>query len=793
MELGKLNGKGQNINVLHEAVHKSHGLVWTDGKAIFLAPVKILSGEVEPCESLKLGEFGQLVKSIHWSSDVGPNLCYLCVVHPQHVSVWKVEGHVPKLSFKQVRKLNVQPIQQGCLWNPGRDILCVLSKQQCSFFFRHTQNRGSYAFPPIESGKIRCGAWSKDGSQLVLSVGAMLLVYTWPEIDVSISDLNPTAWRIPQLDGGVCSIVSLPGPAVVCAVELPLESLCKVKDTFIAPDLNQNEPDLSPSSDIISPKGASLTSLKDTLLNLPRNPGSLIEDTSRLILVQLRPDREPLRSCSVGVKGVLTPDILLYEENQQFVVVGSNNQNLLQVYAVVDNSQTLVKVQEIKLNKDERPRGISSLHNSQLAGYQGILVAVGKRMTASALFPSSSESSGDVRLHFFPVSIDRSDVKIPGDTTATDQSMLDNLVPSNTSTPANQPQKKTIKLQYSVGEDDSPLAQSDHQSEPSSLQPFSMFSNGISEAGTRKTSQNDSVDLLLKKQKTVSELRDYSDTDSAKSSPRDTAQDSVELSPRETAQPESTSQKKKLIVDLNKSDSGDSELETETTEFSEQKPQFKSPELDKYLEENIGISNIPELSKDSKDVPSECHSNKATRKASQTERDSGYTDVCDTSHQQPTAAAEAALKTNMTIEDLEREIQLQNEHIVQLQKKVDSLSKIVEETSMVFPTKYQALEKPDVVHVVCHCEGAKASKKTFLLDNRRLPLEVLKDAFGLSLVELHIDGEPFIVGANIDGYIPVKFDPSSTVEVGGILQPASDKDSASEDMGIGGIDKDVTC
>ncbi|XP_069102842.1 WD repeat and coiled-coil-containing protein-like isoform X3 [Argopecten irradians] len=178
MDLGKLNGRGQNTNVLHEAIHRSHGLVWTDGKAIFLAPVKILNGQVESCESLKLGEFGQAVKSIHWSSDVGPSLCYLCVVHPQNVSVWKVEGHVPKLSFKQVRKLNVQPIQQGCLWNPGRDILCILSKHQCSFFFRHTQNRGTYAFPPIESGKIRCGAWSKDGSQLVLCVGSMLLVST---------------------------------------------------------------------------------------------------------------------------------------------------------------------------------------------------------------------------------------------------------------------------------------------------------------------------------------------------------------------------------------------------------------------------------------------------------------------------------------------------------------------------------------------------------------------------------------------------------------------------------------
>lgn len=38
----------------------------------------------------------------------------------------------------------------GCLWNPRRDLLCILSKQQCSFFYSHAQNRGSYALPALE-------------------------------------------------------------------------------------------------------------------------------------------------------------------------------------------------------------------------------------------------------------------------------------------------------------------------------------------------------------------------------------------------------------------------------------------------------------------------------------------------------------------------------------------------------------------------------------------------------------------------------------------------------------------
>ena len=38
----------------------------------------------------------------------------------------------------------------GCLWNPRRDLLCILSKQQCSFFYSHAQSRGSYALPALE-------------------------------------------------------------------------------------------------------------------------------------------------------------------------------------------------------------------------------------------------------------------------------------------------------------------------------------------------------------------------------------------------------------------------------------------------------------------------------------------------------------------------------------------------------------------------------------------------------------------------------------------------------------------
>ncbi|CAG2223059.1 unnamed protein product [Mytilus edulis] len=374
MELGRVSVRGQNVNLLYQAIHRQHGLVWSIGKTIQLENISLLDGQVENNSPLKLGEFQHDVLSVHWSSNIGPSTCYLSVVHSQHVSLWKVDGVVPKLNFKQVRKLNVQPIPQGCLWNPDRDILCVLAKQQCSFFFHHTDDKGTFAFSPLEDEKIRCGTWTDDGNKLVLCIGACLLLYSWPDIDDTISDYKSAVWRIPNLDGCVTSIVSLSDSIVLCAAELPLESLCKVKDTFVVPDLNENTNSLQ--EDIISPKKS--VSATEALFSLSRNPHFDIESTTQLVTVSLEDEKDPCSISMTGIKGILTPELLVYIvrikgiltpellvyiPNIKSVVVGSNTQNLLQVFTFQNGSITsaLTKTAEVKLDKQERPKGISQM------------------------------------------------------------------------------------------------------------------------------------------------------------------------------------------------------------------------------------------------------------------------------------------------------------------------------------------------------------------------------------------------------------------------------------------------
>ncbi|KAK2149588.1 hypothetical protein LSH36_445g00077 [Paralvinella palmiformis] len=279
MDIGLCRLRRIGLNVLHSALHPRHGLTWTDGNCIYLVPINITEDEVGNNSPMKLGEFDH-VSSLHWSSDTGESHCYLCVVHTSVVSLWKVDGSSPKLSFKQIRKIHATPILQGCLWNPKRDVLCIMNKEQCTFYFRHLNKRGSYSLPPIESGKITCGCWTLDGENLIV---------------------------------GIKSII--------------------VKSS---------------------------------------------SDSSKLVLFELQARGEmPTKLHSVNIPGILGPDLLYCDGFRNMIVVGSNCQNSLHIYKVLDNE----------------------FH--QIQTMEGLLVMVGRvQQSDPAFLPSSLDMEYTMKLSF---------------------------------------------------------------------------------------------------------------------------------------------------------------------------------------------------------------------------------------------------------------------------------------------------------------------------------------------------------------------------------------------------------
>lgn len=781
MELGRAKLRRNGINTLQGALHPDHGLLWTDGKGIFLAPVHIYRDQVENASSLRLGEF-EFVQSVHWSCPVDRDTCYMAAVHQQNVTVWRVSGTVPRLAFKQVRKINVQPVLQGCLWNPACDVLGLLSRQQCSFYFRHAQNRGSFAFPSLESEKITCGCWSPDGKRLVICVGSALLIYTWNDLEANISDFVTAAWRIPGVSGSITAVVPASENSLVCASDLPLDVLCRNKDTdaFLTPGAGGP---VGSGNDILRPQGSA--SLRDSLLNLQPNPKAQVKDTAMLSLVKLPAGlQDPTVLASTTVPGLLSPDLLHFQTESQCVVLGSHSQNELQVFALLDNH--LLPAGHLTLEKEQRPKGISGLVTDQTSGSIGVLVAVGNIEPVDSTFPSANNVSPfSLWLQFFATRPERarqlSNGRAAGHKSHTQSSSL--LTKS-----------ESLREQKSKSISDSRLQ-------------------------TRQASyKGERPDHRLK-----SPERHHSASPDPQVKMSLSRIDSAEIVPNLVAE-EHSSTNRKLVEEVNGSavdGAASSVLETERTEFSQNSPRFHNSKLSQRYEMGSSGHDATSVKQDSahKAVASKdtcgnvnggtavdattvkhaqtssnqisVHTDKSHARGKPASSDRSHGAVVDSTNK--TAASPQVSRpetetvgrvntddwgsvcssvnsSDSNYEALERQIQQQKDHITALQKRLDELSVMVEDSTCVFPVRYQKMAEPEVVSIQCVVGGVRVSRR-FLLDNGRLQLEPVKQAFGLLTVELILDGEPLVLGANIDGYIPMRFTADSVLHVTGI--PAS--------------------
>ncbi|KAK7108170.1 WD repeat and coiled-coil-containing protein-like [Littorina saxatilis] len=764
MELGKSKLRRNGINNLLNALHPDHGLIWTDGKGIYLAPVHLYRDQVEKAGSLRLGEF-EYVQSVHWSCPVDHDACYMAAVHQQNVTVWRVSGAVPRLAFKQVRKINVHPIPQGCLWNPKCDVLCLLSRQQCSFYFRHTHNRGSFAFPSLEHEKISCGCWSPDGKRLVLCVGTALLIYTWTDLEANISEFVTTAWRIQSVSGSVTAIVPAANNSLVCASDLPLDALCKNNnlDVFVPPD------------GILGSHGA--TSVKDSLLNLQANPKTQVQDAAMLSLIQLRPGlQDPVVLASSVVPGLLSPDILHFQVESQCIAVGSNTQNMLQIFALLDNY--LLPVDHVILEKDQRPKGICGLHASQMTGAYGVLVLVGKAEPTDPTFPSTNNTVPfTLSLRFFPTRPENAK-QLPnglsGSVKSTSSASLmksESLREPKNKSSISDSHLHTRQASYK-GERPDHRLKSPERGEPTiSLTLAHVDSVGethsklVEEITDSPRSLVEEVDGSLKRVSSPSRDLEIEKVDFSQTSPQF---NNTDLSKKYDLTQNGCENDRSVKAAASKSSTTTSSTAKTTKGTPHEQANGHSRDAEKPARDSTQKGESVSLERASshraKDGntplrPRDSLSPKPSR--SSRERD-GKQSVED-----GVSVCSSFNSNDSNYDGLEKQIQQQRDQIEALQRRLEDLSVMVEDTACVFPVKYQKMTEPEAVSIQCVVGGARVSRK-FLLDNGRLQLDPVRHAFGLLTVELILDGEPLVLGANVDGYIPMKFSAGTILQVTGI-------------------------
>lgn len=412
MDLGKAKLLRTGLNTLHQAIHPVHGIAWTDGKQVCLTTLYFMNGEVKFGDTNVIGQF-EHVFGLFW----GPLCCsdspaLLAVQHKKHVTVWQLQLSAleqNKLLCTQTCEMS-EPfplLSHGCVWHPKLDILAVLTKRDASVLFSvRVDNRRTKA--DIKgSGLIHCACWTKDGTRLVVAIGAALHSYIWNDIQKSL--VACSFCPIFDVGGYICAIAATGEAQVAVATELPLDKICSL-NAGMAFDLPSESPlgnDVSDCDSVVDSRRRSFDSERayipasgpldlthllarhrrsdpSPLLHL-RHRDSIIgsgQDSSHLILVTY--ERKVTTTRKVSIPGILVPDIVAFDPRGSTVAVASNTCNMVLVYCI--KSATMPNIQQISLQTTDRPKGVCFLSDKTL------LLMVGRQKSNDPVFLQSSNT-----------------------------------------------------------------------------------------------------------------------------------------------------------------------------------------------------------------------------------------------------------------------------------------------------------------------------------------------------------------------------------------------------------------
>ncbi|XP_064196812.1 WD repeat and coiled-coil-containing protein [Anguilla rostrata] len=425
MDLGKVKLPRTGLNTLQQAIHPVHGIAWTDGKQVCLTSFQCADGaEPQFGDTNVIGQF-EHVLGLRW----GPLCCadspaLLALQHKKHVTVWQLQlstAEQSKLLCTQTCELG-EPfplLAQGCVWHPRADALALLTRRDASVLWSVRGDAQRVRAEIRGGGLVHCACWTGDGARLVVAVGTALHCYAWNDAERTLAPCG--LCPVFDVGGYVCALESVGEAQVAAATELPLDRICGLNAgmTFDVPSrrpvaLTVEEDPASDSrrrsadsdrSLLSSLRASSPSGLVDLTHVLGRHrrsdPSPLLylrprdtltgsgQDSSHLIVVTF--DRKATTSRRLAVPGILVPDIIALDPSGRAVAVASNTCSVVLVYAV--SAATMPKLQQIQLQKNERPKGMRFL------GDRRLLLMVGQQKASdSAFLPSSSTDKYVVRL-----------------------------------------------------------------------------------------------------------------------------------------------------------------------------------------------------------------------------------------------------------------------------------------------------------------------------------------------------------------------------------------------------------
>ncbi|XP_074626183.1 WD repeat and coiled-coil-containing protein-like isoform X2 [Acropora palmata] len=418
-------------NYLHQSLRNdnetstdfpSWELAWTDGERVWLSPLQLNShgrdiSIITAQDANLIGEFEGFVYGVLCSSfSRGADGYFIAVILKEKVVVLfrKIGDGFVKL----VKEYSTECIPQGYAWHPSRSQVAILSKS--SAVLLSISEELSCTVIPIKTFHVnlQACAWSSDGQHLAIAVNDGLCVLSWKDWNKP-SEFIFHQWNHLKTTGRVKCIVQWQTCSFLVATELPLELLlgndkmnnCDLFEAENSSTFDQNDEsfyedgeakksalNMNSYSAIITKKtNQDVSSLLKFKL---RKEDSGDSSTAAQIIAISFDDSKLNEVCRARVKGLVSPDLLLFQPESDVVVVGSHCSSKLHCFGLLPdnlNSKAEFKAKEIlELNPDTKPKGLCLIPGNT----DSLLVLLGKtkRLSSIAFPPSGFTEHYDVSL-----------------------------------------------------------------------------------------------------------------------------------------------------------------------------------------------------------------------------------------------------------------------------------------------------------------------------------------------------------------------------------------------------------
>ncbi|XP_062515403.1 WD repeat and coiled-coil-containing protein-like [Corticium candelabrum] len=362
--LGACSLKTTGVNYLEQAVSIVGNVLWYDGRVLWMSNVCLKHPGTLDVKSRACGELNRVI-DVSWSS------CghLMAVLSEKNVALWRLTDDCKK--FNKIMEERNETGATRCLWHYKKPIVSFQSNAGLDFY-----EVSSINCIPVYQWKSRDLAvgvtcWMPDGGIIVTSKRSIYKL-NLPVFTKEADGTSQAISHVLTLKGQIRAlVVSHSADLIMVATDLQLDlsNAAEAENMFEEPCFEKRDDETPQRGTELS--GLRLQGEQSSLFHFRRRQPS----HNAALVYAIRLSHSSATSlCSSHLPGIMTPDLICFNQQTERLVVGSTTFRTLYIFVLRRSSLgcQLELVSKVEMGLTDRPKGLC--WNSTV----GTLVLVGK-------------------------------------------------------------------------------------------------------------------------------------------------------------------------------------------------------------------------------------------------------------------------------------------------------------------------------------------------------------------------------------------------------------------------------